>query len=395
MMASDAQGSATPQAAPATGVAQFPTARSARSRGKVLPEHARSHNRSLVLQTLFHDGAMSRADLSRETGLTRVTISDLVAELIDDGIVTEKGLREGSRPGKPATLVDIDREGHQIISIDLSEPDFFRGAVMTLDGDIVVRVDRKTSREITGEAALDVTADLARELVASATAPLLGIGIGTPGVVDLNGVVLTAPNFGWRNAPMCERVRDAVGLPVVVANDANVAVLAEQTFGGATADTLLIRVGLGVGSGLLAAGQAMIGGHFAAGEIGHVTVATDGGPLCACGKVGCLEAWLAVPALIDRIAATGDRDGVLRDAGERLGIALAPVIGVLDLSEIVIAGPEDLLGGILIETARETIRARTLAQVHDNIQLRMSEQGADIVLRGAAVTVLATQLGVS
>ncbi|MDQ2699293.1 MAG: ROK family transcriptional regulator, partial [Actinomycetota bacterium] len=81
-----------------------------RRRGaKVLPEHARSHNRSLLLQTLFHGGAMSRADLSRETGLTRVTVSDLVAELIADGIVAEQGLREASGPGKPATLIDIDR----------------------------------------------------------------------------------------------------------------------------------------------------------------------------------------------------------------------------------------------------------------------------------------------
>lgn len=393
MMASEAQGSATQQASAAT-TAQFPIARSARARGKVLPEHARSHNRSLVLQTLFHEGAMSRADLSRETGLTRVTISDLVAELIDDGIVAEKGLREGSRPGKPATLVDIDRQGHQIISIDLSEPEVFRGAVLTLDGEIVVRVDEHVARGIAGDVAVEAAIELARKLVAHATAPLLGIGIGTPGVVNLDGVILTAPNFGWQGMPMRDRVRAAVGLPVVVANDANVAVLAEQTFGGATADTLLVRVGLGVGSGLLAAGQAMIGGHFAAGEIGHVTVATDGGPQCACGKVGCLEAWLAVPALVARIAESGDRDGVLRDAGERLGIALAPVIGVLDLSEIVIAGPEELLGGTLMDTALDTVRTRTLAGVHDGIDMRLSEQGADIVLRGAAVLVLATQLGV-
>jgi len=78
-------------------------------RVKVLPEHARAHNRSLVLQTLFHDGAMSRADLSRETGLTRVTISDLVAELIGDGLVAELGIREASGPGKPAMVVDLDR----------------------------------------------------------------------------------------------------------------------------------------------------------------------------------------------------------------------------------------------------------------------------------------------
>src|SRR6476659_3548276 len=117
----------------------FGPGRALRQGVKVLPEHARGHNRSLVLQTLFHQGAMSRADLSRETGLTRVTISDLIAELIADGFVAEMGVREASGPGKPAILVDLDRAGHRIVGIDLSGSDVFIGAVLTLDGDIVAR----------------------------------------------------------------------------------------------------------------------------------------------------------------------------------------------------------------------------------------------------------------
>src|SRR3546814_9036912 len=99
-------------------------------------------------------------------------------------------------------------------------------------------------------------------------------------------------------------------------------------------------------------------------DLGHVTVGTDGGPRCVCGKVGCLEAWLSVPALSARLeaAAVSDRDGILRDAGERLGIALAPVVGALDLSEIVLSGPPELLDGALAEATAETLRARTLAQ---------------------------------
>src|SRR5262245_4295622 len=117
----------------ASATRTFGPGRALRQGGKVLPEHARGHNRSLVLQTLFHQGAMSRADLSRETGLTRVTISDLVAELITDGFVAEKGVREASGPGKPAMLVDLDRDGHRIVGLDLSGTDEFIGAVLTLD----------------------------------------------------------------------------------------------------------------------------------------------------------------------------------------------------------------------------------------------------------------------
>jgi predicted NBD/HSP70 family sugar kinase len=372
----------------------FGRGRSLRQGTKVLPEHARGHNRSLLLQTLFHQGAMSRADLSRETGLTRVTISDLVAELIADGFVVEKGVREASGPGKPAILVDLDREGHRIVGIDLSDSDSFIGAVLTLDGDIVAR------RQVALPAADDVVAtvvQLARELVADSHAPVLGIGVGTPGVVDDHGVILTAPHFGWAGFDLEGALQDALGLPVLVANDANAAVLAEYTFGGAGDDVLLVKVGRGVGSGLLAGGQPMRGSRHAAGEIGHVTVGTDGGPLCVCGKVGCLEAWLSVPALSARLAeAPRDaREGILRDAGERLGIALAPVVGVLDLSEIVLAGPPELLDGPLAQATVETLRTRTLAQFHDGVRVRMTEQGQDIVLRGAAVMVLSGQLGVS
>src|SRR5918994_1794379 len=130
----------------------FGPGRSLRQGTKVLPEHARGHNRSLVLQTLFHQGAMSRADLSRETGLTRVTISDLIAELIADGFVAEIGVREASGPGKPAMLVDLDRAGHRIVGIDLSGSDTLIGAVLTLDGDIVAR------REVALPPAADVVA---------------------------------------------------------------------------------------------------------------------------------------------------------------------------------------------------------------------------------------------
>ncbi|WP_298045869.1 ROK family transcriptional regulator [uncultured Microbacterium sp.] len=391
MSGTDVQGS-TAENAPAGR--SFGQARPLRRAAKVLPEHARAHNRSLVLQTLFHQGAMSRADLARETGLTRVTISDLVAGLIDDGYVAELGVREATGPGKPAILVDLDREGHRIIGLDLSRSDRFLGAVLTLDGEIVARHDIAVPADPADIVATVVA--LTHALVDDAHAPVLGVGVGTPGIVDDHGTVLTAPGLRWTDVDLEGILRDAVSLPILVANDANAAVLAEYTFGGAPDDVMLVRVGRGVGSSLLSGGQPMRGSRFAAGEIGHVTVGTDGGPVCVCGKVGCLEAWLSAPSLERALAEDGaDRDAVLRDAGERLGIALAPVVGALDLSEIVLSGPEELLDGPLAEATVETLRTRTLAEFHDGVQVRMTAQGEDIVLRGAAVMVLSGQLGVS
>lgn len=379
--------------------------RALRPTTKVLPEHIRLNNRTLVLQTLYRTGLQSRADLARETGLTRVTVSDLISELMGENLVIELGQRQESRPGKPATLLDINRVAFQIVSLDLSGHTRLRGAVLSLDGAVLSssEVDLAGAR---GEAAFDKVAELLAQVIARATAPILGVGIGSPGIVDRAGVVRNAPNLGWRDQPLQARLQDATGLPVRVVNDANAAVLAEHSFGGADHDLLLVKVGHGVGAGLLLGGRAIFGERFAAGEIGHVVVGTDDGPLCACGKSGCLEAWLSVPRLTAAIhdatagaATPADAEravsDILTEAGRRLGIILAPVVGALNLLEIVLSGPPELLDGPLSTATVETLRSRTMATETGDLTLRMTAQGEDIVLRGAAVMVLSAQLGVS
>ena len=374
---------------------RFGTGRALRPTTKLLPEHTRGHNRSLVLQTVYRVGQQSRADIARETGLTRVTVSDLVAELIAEGLVIETGQREDARPGKPATLLELDRTAFQIIGIDLSEYAIFRGAVLDLDGHIVHRAEVPLGRAA-GADATALVIRLAESLVAQATLPILGLGVGSPGVVDLAGVVLSAPNLGWLGEDLQGILSTRFGLPVVVANDANAAALAEHSFGDADSDMMLVKVGHGVGAGLLLDGTPLFGSRFAAGEIGHVVVGTDGGLECVCGKHGCLETWLATPRLEKAIAATPEsRTEILTEAGQRLGIALAPVVGALNLAEVVLSGPTELLDGPLALATIETLRSRTMAEFHGDLTLRMTTLGEDIVMRGAAVMVLSAQLGVS
>ncbi|MFB2585668.1 ROK family transcriptional regulator [Herbiconiux liukaitaii] len=370
-----------------------------RPSSKVLPEYTRGHNRSLVLQTLYRDGRRSRADIARETGLTRVTVSALVAELIADGLLVELGQREETRPGKPATLLDLDRSAFVIVGLDLSEHSTFSGALLDLDGAISSRAEVELAGS-TGDEAVEKVVALAERLLAEATAPVLGIGVGSPGVVDLAGVVLSAPNLGWSGVPLQDLLAERFGVPVVVSNDANAAMLAEHSFGGAESDAMLVKIGHGVGGGLLLGGTPLFGSRFAAGEIGHVVVGTDGGAVCACGKRGCLETWLSIPNLIERLGRpenvdARERDAVLREAGERLGIALAPVVGALDLGEVILSGPTELLDGTLASATLETLRSRTMAAFHGSVSLRMTALGQDIVLRGAAVMVLSARLGVS
>lgn len=379
---------------PEPGPPPFGSIRRLRAGTKALPEHARGHNRSLVLQALYHSGAMSRADLARHTGLTRVTISDLVGEFIADGVVVERGVREPTGPGKPAILVDIDRDAYRIVGIDLSGPGVFEAALLNLDGVVLER--REVPRPGGGMAAYEAVLALARELSDRSAIPVLGVGVGAPGIVRPDGYVLSSPNLEWAHFPLEEMLGTALGLPVLVRNDANAAVLAEYTFGQARADMLLIKVGRGVGAGLISDSQPLVGSRFAAGEIGHVVVGTDGGPRCVCGKDGCLEAWLSASALRERLAGASEagREDTLREAGIRLGVAVAPIVAALDLAEIVLSGPADLLGGTLIDAATRTLAERTLEGVYDDVIIRLTAQD-DIVLRGAAVMVLSGQLGVS
>ena len=376
-------------------------ARELRVAAKATPGDTKQHNRTLVLQTLYISGPLSRADLARATQLTKVTVSAIVAELIAEGTVEELGQRETHGPGKPAILVDLARSSHAIIALDLSDDQLLRGAVIDLAGRTLARADTPrldaVGAAITGDAACELVVELALTLQQASTVPLLGLGVGTPGVVDDHGTVRVAPNLGWEALPLRTILTERTGLPTTVGNDANVAALAEYSFGDTSDDFALVRIGYGVGAGIILGGRSIPGSQFASGEIGQVMVGTDLGIDAPYAREQVLEHWLSVPSLTRALAAAGPagRDEVLREAGNRLGVALAPVIGMLNLAEIVLAGPPELVDGALADAAREILTRRTMPDSHATLVIRASSQGEDLSLRGAAAAVLRDRLGVS
>ncbi|MDM7832571.1 ROK family transcriptional regulator [Cellulomonas edaphi] len=367
-----------------------------RPTAKALPEHARAHNRSMVLAHLFHEGPSSRADVARSTGLTRVTVSGLVADLMAEGLVTELGVRSEGKVGKPATLVGMQTEAFQIVAVDLTDDSRLLGAVMTLVGDVLQR--RSVPLEgRTGEAAVELLETLCRDLLALADRPVVGVGISSPGVIDNDGRVVQAPNRGWYDLPLAELLHERLEVPVHVANDANTRALAEFTYGEAAGGSMVVTIGAGVGAGIVVDGALVVGRHHAAGEIGHVTVLDEDADECACGRRGCLETVLSVPALRRRTSglSTEDSDAELASVGRLLGFALAPVVSALDLGEVLLSGPPELLDGPLREAALDAVRARTMPVIGQTFALRMGSLDEDGALAGAAVLVLAGQLGVS
>ncbi|WP_277959790.1 ROK family transcriptional regulator [Frigoribacterium faeni] len=365
-----------------------------RADAKADPQDSRQHNRAYVLQMLFREEGLSRADLARRSGLTRPTISSVVADLAKTGLVVELGPSEEVRVGKPGTRVGINSDAFHIIALDLSSSETFVAAILDLRGQVLDR------REIDvdgaqGDEAVELAIRLIEQLAARRTRPLLGIGVGSPGLVDNDGVVHGAVHLSWADMPLAEKLSDTFSLPVMVLNDANAAATGMHAFDAAAGDNMLVvSIGVGVGAGLVIDGEVSRGGGFAAGEIGHVTV-DPAGDVCACGRRGCLENDLAVPLMLQRIqqAPADQRDTILSRAGTSLGIILAPIVSALNVPQVVLSGPGDLIDGPLLNATALTLQQRTLPSLTKGLNVRSVDSTQNFVILGGAAAVLSSVLG--
>ncbi|NUR28280.1 MAG: ROK family transcriptional regulator [Catenulispora sp.] len=379
-----------------------PERRSTPERTKASTLDSRVHNRSLVLATLFHRGPMTRPEIALASGLTAPTISALVGELEQDGLVADIGPRAGSRRGKPAGLVRIEDDALNLVVLDLSHSDRFTGAVLNLRGEVVARAHRMIG-EAVGDAAAALAFALAGDLMELAPRRVLGIGVGTPGIVDDTGVLRQAAHLEWNDLPLAARLTAEFGVPAFVGNDINVAALAVRNFRGVRSQNLVVvSIEHGVGAGLIIGGELVEGDQFAAGEIGHVTVwdgghdGADGEP-CVCGRRGCLDQLIDAAHVRRALAGAADeaeRTAVFQRAGRALGTVLAPIVSVLNLNDIVLTGPADLVEGPFSAAVTDTIRARTLAPISASVVVHSLAGDQDLILLGAGCLVLSAELGV-
>jgi len=392
---------------------------------KATHQQTKNHNTRLVLRTLFQRSNISRADIARATGLTRPTVSAIIAGLMDADLVVEKGLGP-SAGGKPPIMLDVNANAHHIISVDLGSQNF-RAALVNLRGKIVRQVDRFNNGR-RGEDALTLTIEMVDELIATSATPVIGMGIGAPGVTDPGaGVIRSAVNLGWVELPIRERFEQRYNLPIHIANDCHAAALAEYTFGGPrdSNNLILVKVSQGIGAGVILNGRPFYGDGFGAGEIGHLVV-NPAGEHCRCGNSGCLETIASTRSIVRRaqgMAAThplsmlgghrsADRpvvwDDVVRafragddetselvaETGHYLGIALASLIASLNVRHIVISGRIVQLGQRLLDAACTEARRCAYPNMVKETDIRFSPLGPEIVLLGASALVLKEELGV-
>jgi len=381
---------------------------------KATRQDTRTQNRRLVLQQVFNDSNTTRADIARATGLTPATVSHLIAELLDEGLVIETGTGS-SAGGKPPTLLDLNAGAQSLISIDLSDG--------TLTGSILDLRGTKTHLTAPplafgrGDIAVQQLFDAIDTLFAATSTPVLGLGIGTPGVVESDGTVIEASNLGWRNIPLGRLLSDRYDVPVSVLNNSRAAALAEYSFGGHDAENLVVvKIGNGIGAGIVIDGRIHRGEDSAAGEIGHVVVDPDG-PECFCGKFGCLETVAAIPSLMRTLgsrlpdtnstpsellkraaeeAGSGNTfvQTVLDDTGRNLAKVLSTTVAILDIHKVVITGLIAALGQPFLAHLHGEIGQRVLPALAGKLELTYGTTGGRAVRLGAAASVLNAQLGV-
>ncbi|MBE7467969.1 MAG: ROK family transcriptional regulator [Anaerolineales bacterium] len=390
---------------------------------KATHEQTKIHNKNLVLKIIYDHHEVSRADIARITYLTPPTVSTTVAELIEEGLVEETGYGP-SAGGKPPTLLRVVDDSRHLIGIDLANSEF-RGAVINLRGQMIHQANVPVTPG-NGQTALELVYQLIDRLMTAISRPLLGIGVGTPGLVDAQrGVVRKAVNLDWQDLSLRGLLETRYNLPVFVANDSHVAAVAEYVFGQErkTPNLIILKVGRGVSAGIVLNGRLHYGDGSGAGEIGHVRV-VEQGALCSCGHYGCLETVTSSRFIVERAKAiaqenphsllhqfaptpeaittdvviqafeAGDEEvrQVIAEVGHYLGIAVANLIGTLNIQSILIGGRVARFGEPLLEPIRQEMKQRAMGMLADETQVSLSRLGQEIVILGAAALILTHEL---
>jgi predicted NBD/HSP70 family sugar kinase len=341
---------------------------------------SRAINRRLIINHLRRFGEASRNELVEATGLSGAAVTFVTAELIDEGLVAEQAAVRGARR-RP---IDINYTAHFAIGLKLMERRL--QAVLT---DLSTRALTSLSLPIGSQdptAVADVAAaacDALLERTRVARSRLAGIGLGLPGVIDFTrGVCVSSHRLGWVDVPIAEMIAERAKVPVWADNDVNAFALAEHLFGnGRRAISLVaVTIGRGVGAGIVLDGRLYHGYRGAAGEFGHIPM-VEGGRLCECGRRGCLEAYVAEPALLARmtelapehasltieslaeLATVGDdaTSEILGDAGRLLGRGLAALVNLFDPEVMVIGGEGVRFGESLFGPMRTELDQLILA----------------------------------
>lgn len=382
--------------------------------------NVRTLNKRVILNMIrFTPGGISRAELARQMDLTRSAISTIIDDLAHVGLVHEMDNGPATGGRRPILLEINPRHGY-VVGIDMGASHL---GIVVADFSAHVLEEREypLAVEAGPEKCLAKVDAQLRELLSHLNLSMedvMAVGLGVPGPVVADAGSVSAPPImpGWDNYPIRDHLQKQWNAPVALSNDAELGALGEWAYGAGRGEQNLayIKVGTGIGAGLLLDGQMYRGTTGSAGEIGHITI-QDGGPLCTCGNHGCLEA-VAGGGAIARKAGEAVRSGrrtqlssipvdhitardvaaaarlgdlvaqqVLTEAGTYLGIAVASLVNLFNPSMVVVGGGVSQVGDLLLEPIRRAVRERSLRSAAQAVRITAAVLGRRSSSIGAVV----------
>ncbi len=388
------------------------------------------HNLRAVLLTLLHEGSLSRVQIARRTSLSNTTITNLISELLEAGIVVEEGQPGAARQrkvGRPRTLLRLVPDARFVVGIHIGIG-MLRVAVANLYAEIVHHNLQRFDVSLPPEAVVEKLVDLVCLTLHESGVEysrVLGVGAGASGLVDHHqGINLLAPNLGWHDVPLKQMLQERLNLPVVVDNNVRVMALGEALYGAGRGVNVLAFVygRVGVGAGFVVDGQIFHGSSAGAGEIGHTIILSEGGTLCRCGNTGCLETLISETAIIAQAGQLAARDPsgilakalkrrssetrierifsaaregdqptrlMLKEQGHYLGLALANLVNVLNPELIILGGIFAQAEDLLLPAVEATLRQRAFGRLGETVRLQVTGFGWRAGVTGAAALALA------
>ena len=387
----------------------------------------KEHNVQAILSALLRYGPISRVDMAQLTGLSATTITNLVTELLEQGIVEEAGKieAEGEKPsaGRPRTRVRLIPDARCAVGVHIGV-DTVHVGVTNLFGELQTYRLAQQPENASPEQLLALAADMVEDALAESGKCrdcLVGIGVGASGLTDpRTGVNVLAPSLGWRNVAVREILEGLTARPVTVDNNVRAMALAESMFGaGRDVNTVaFIYSRVGVGAGFVVGGQLYRGTQYGAGEIGHTTVVPVAGKACRCGNSGCLETLvsegeivrqaallaechprsilaqrLAAETSIDAVfeaARAGDANALalLDECAFHLGTTLANLTNLLNPDMIIVGGLFAAGADLLLPRVEETMRRRAFAGLGERVTLTVTTFGRKVGVIGATALAL-------
>jgi predicted NBD/HSP70 family sugar kinase len=380
----------------------------------------RRSNRSRALWRVFLDGPLTRQEIGADAGLSPATVSNLVADLLTEGVIAEVGL-EDSNGGRPRGLLQVNPDYGYVIGVDVGESAFL---VELFDLRLALRARHLSATDMAVLDPHDAVAHVAdgiRAVIDQAGAreeSILGVGVAVPGLVtSTEQAVVHGQSVGWDAVPVEAMLRDMICLPIFVDNGAKTLGQAEKWFGAArgTDDAIIVLLGVGLGACVISNGEVYRGATGSAGEWGHTTVVV-GGRRCRCGAAGCLEAYVGAAAITARYAELGGapeaggleetvaaiiaardddpaRAQVLGEVVTYLGAGIANLVNLFNPERVVIGGwLGRALSDPLLPAIGAAAKSNALRLPYSSVQIVKAELGQDAVALGGATLPIAQLL---